>query len=114
MPRMVLLIVMVLFTLMGCASGGATAKVDTISFDRGAFALTYADVSHMLRASCAAKKPAVTTEECTRMDELDKAIRKQILTPPSAPVTGSAGGLDMEQIQRLIQMGVSVMSKGAL
>lgn len=69
--------------LGGCSTmGGAAAPIDKISFDRGAFALAYADFTHAVRLKCD-KKP--NTAECVKFDTLDQQVRAQITAPPPPP-----------------------------
>jgi hypothetical protein len=60
--------------LSGCA-----AKPDVISFDRGAFALMYADVAWPLRQACEAGR--LSAAECTQLGVADALARKAIVTP---------------------------------
>lgn len=92
-------LILAVLLLTGCATA-APVRTDTIVFDRGAFALVYADVSAFVRAACTAKKPTMDAAECARLDEVDKQVRKQIVTPPS-PVAPSQG-VDMEQVMKII------------
>jgi hypothetical protein len=82
--------------LTGCAA--PAARVDTISFDRGQFAYTAGGLSQMLRTACVAKK--LNDVDCARLDEVDKALAKSIMTPPAAPAAGST--VDMDALLRML------------
>ena len=66
--------------LAGCATG---ARVDQVSFDRGAFALAYADLVTPMRLKCAAS-PAAPTPACAQLALLDQQVRQAIIDAPKA------------------------------
>jgi hypothetical protein len=103
-PPMVLLKLFGIFLIVallmtGCATGAPAARVDNISFDRGQFGYTVGGLSQMLRTACAAKK--LSEVDCARLDEVDKALVKQITAPPVvAPAAGSS--VDMDALMRML------------
>src|SRR5438552_5994000 len=66
--------------LAGCAT---RAKVDQVSFDRGAFALAYADLVTPMRLKCAASTLA-PTPACAQLQVLDQQVRQAIIDAPRA------------------------------
>ena len=66
--------------LAGCATA---AKVDQVSFDRGAFALAYADLVTPMRLKCAASTLA-PTPACAQLQVLDQQVRQAIIDAPKA------------------------------
>lgn len=74
-------------TLTGCPATTGAARQDVVSFDRGAFALGYADFTAATRIKCE-KNP--NTPECAKFNTLDAQMRKAISEPPAAVVPSSA------------------------
>ena len=62
-PKLVVACMLLALLLAGCATG---ARVDQVSFDRGAFALAYADLVTPMRLKCAAS-PAAPTPACAQL-----------------------------------------------
>ena len=69
-----------LLLLAGCATG---ARVDQVAFDRGAFALAYADLVTPMRLKCAAS-PLAPTPACAQLQVLDQQVRQAIIEAPKA------------------------------
>jgi hypothetical protein len=70
----------IVLLLGGCAGlGGAPSNSDKIMFDRGAFALGYADMTAPARIKCE-KNP--TTAACVKFTTLDDQMRSAITAPP--------------------------------
>jgi molybdenum cofactor biosynthesis enzyme len=88
--RVLVAVVAAVLLLTGCA-----AKGDVVSFDRGAFALTYGKLSQALTTACKDKK--LSEADCTRLAEVDATVTKQLTTPTKAP-----SGIDMDAVMKLL------------
>lgn len=84
--------------LVGCATGAPVARVDQVSFDRGAFALSYADFTAAIRAKCV---KAPLTAECVKFDTLDTQVRQAIIDAPKAAAAAPAPN-PLDQLMPLI------------
>lgn len=87
MKRVAPFIASVALAVAGCAGTTPAPRVDQVSFDRGAFALGYADMTSALRIKCE-KNPQ--TVECAKFNTLDAQMRKAITEPPAAPLPPAA------------------------
>lgn len=86
MTRLIALALFVFLTT-GCAGlTGSAPRVDTVSFDRGAFALTYADLIARIRTDCA-KSPG--NKSCAGLEDLDRLVRQAIIDAPKAAAAGA-------------------------
>ncbi len=94
-----ILTLLTILILTGCATGTPAARVDSISFDRGQFGYTVGGLAQMLRSACTAKK--LSEVDCARLDEVDKAIAKQLLAPPVAPAAAGSS-VDMDALMRML------------
>jgi hypothetical protein len=102
--RHIALLLLLLIVATGCASASATGpRADTISFDRGAFSLGYADFTAALRIRCE-KNPL--TEACVKFGVLDAQVRQAIIDAPKVAAAQAAaqgsGGQDFSQIFSLL------------
>jgi len=77
--------------LGGCAGLAPAPRADLVAFDRGAFALAYADLAARIRADCA-RTPGL--KSCAGFDALDDAVRRAIVAAPSTTQAGGASPLD--------------------
>lgn len=85
-----LIIALCVVTLTGCTT--AAPRTDMVSFDRAAFAFTYADWYARLKADCV-KSPK--DDICTNLGILDAQIRKEVIDAPAKAAAGqSASPLD--------------------
>lgn len=94
-----LVLILLALTLTGCATGASAPRVDEVKFDRGAFALSYADFTAAIRAKCG--KDALTSE-CVKFDTLDQQVRQAIIDAPRAAAAAAPAPNPLDQLLPLI------------
>lgn len=85
-----LALILLALTLTGCATTATAPRTDTVSFDRAAFAFTYADWSARLKADCAKAPQDVI---CNKLDIMDAQIRQAVIDAPKNAVAPPADPL---------------------
>jgi hypothetical protein len=96
------ILLLVALTFGGCAGltgAPAAPRVDQVTFDRGAFALAYADLVNPMRAAC---KTTPDTADCVKLTLLDQQVRQAIIDAPKAAAAATPAGLDMSTLLPLI------------
>src|SRR5882724_1592441 len=95
------LVILLALILAGCTTlGGAPPpKVDQVSFDRGGFALAYADLINPLRAAC---KATPDTADCVKLGLLDAQVRQAIMDAPKAAAAAAPAPPDLSTLLPLI------------
>ncbi len=94
------LILTALMFLAGCANTTPPPRVDVMTFDRGAFGLFWGGFSQVVKTECE-KKKATHVADCAAFAAQDEIFRKQISTPPAAPVA-QPSSVDMEQVLKIL------------
>lgn len=104
--RHALLALTLVVLLAGCASTGAP-KADVVVFDRGMFALAYADFTAPARIKCARDKEAKKdpTPVCASFEAVDEQVRQAIADAPkraAADAAANAAGFDFSSLGPLL------------
>jgi hypothetical protein len=100
-------IIIVALVASGCAGMGGGPRADTVAFDRGMFALAYADFTAPARIKCARDKEAKKdpTPACISFEAVDEQVRQAITDAPkkaAAEAAASASGLDLSSLGPLL------------
>ena len=100
------IIIAAVFLLSGCATMGGP-KGDMVSFDRGQFALAYADFTAPARIKCGRDKDAKKdpTPACVSFEALDEQVRQAIADEPkkaAAEAAANQQGFDFSTLGPLL------------
>jgi hypothetical protein len=98
-----LALALAVFLLTGCPAT-TQSRPDQVSFDRGVFALTYADFTSTARVKCAKdefdkKEP---TAACISFKVMDETVRQAIIDAPKRAAAEGGSGFDLSSLGPLL------------